>query len=714
MITAVTLVVALFYHPAPGPLDAFRANLAACKVECSYEFTQGFVNIDGLRAWPLRDQVDIPFVAMPEREVRGSWSFDGMTEHAIFSSPDSVIAAGRAQPKGTRPGKAERKYVPRTELIRGEDHIAAFISDDDYFSVPGVIQVWDKKEIGLVTSARGPFSWWAEYPFPEYLELKMGDAEVSRKQTAVNGRISDLEIYIKKYPNNAEVRVEVAYAPELGYLPRYMRKVTLVPEKKVLVKEMYLIRSHLCGSGGFVPAEWYETSYDAAAIEHSSYTEQTPLRPIGRLGVGHFRTSRISDLKTPIVFRTTDRAKVVSYKGQSAKLTTKANLSLPVLKRTLGRRLTQPQVRALPTLDSIELRKFERRSSWRYAAWAVAALPMLILVVLWVRSRRRPSRVSAVILASMLLFAGTGCSRSTTYRLTGEIDPSEVFLAPFERSTVLHLRLRNQGEEKLVLTGVDGGCTCRQVTHSRFPQVLDAGRSVSIPFDYTHGGVTQTHHMAFTIKTDRSQLLLPVDFTTIAPDQLSPETPTHMALSEEESWSFELTHRHIAYANESPQAFELMVPNDFQVSKTSEDTSVIASAPGLEYRDTIYRLTLHDKRIGLFKDTLSIRRVGDPTPLASSTIIWKRVPELSSVPERVSLGEKPTRAFLRCSDSSIEIVKVVSTPKGVSAIVASPREIIVKLESGAPSIVEGPIVVETNFRNRQQLRIPVVRYSGAP
>jgi hypothetical protein len=98
--------------------------------------------------------------------------------------------------------------------------------------------------------------------------------------------------------------------------------------------------------------------------------------------------------------------------------------------------------------------------------------------------------------------------------------------------------------------------------------------------------------------------------------------------------------------------------------------------------------------------------------LAESSVVWKRVPFLSSLPERVSLGERPMRVFLRCPDESVELTDILSAPLGIKAVVSSPRELIVKLDGKVRTTIDGTIEVGTTAKGRPPLRVPVVHYVG--
>lgn len=92
-------------------------------------------------------------------------------------------------------------------------------------------------------------------------------------------------------------------------------------------------------------------------------------------------------------------------------------------------------------------------------------------------------------------------------------------------------------------------------------------------------------------------------------------------------------------------------------------------------------------------------------------VVWTRVEFLSAIPDRVTLGPRPIRVFLRCPDEGVEMTRVRSAPDGIKAVISSTREITIRLAEGAPDVIAGTVEVETSARGRLPLSIPVVRYA---
>ena len=107
---------------------------------------------------------------------------------------------------------------------------------------------------------------------------------------------------------------------------------------------------------------------------------------------------------------------------------------------------------------------------------------------------------------------------------------------------------------------------------------------------------------------------------------------------------------------------------------------------------------------------LALKRTDDHKPI-ELPVVWRRVEYLSSVPEKAFLGARPARVFLRCSDDRVELTRVLGAPKGIKAVVSSPRELTVMLGDDAPAVIQGFVEVGTTAKGRPPLRVPVVRFS---
>ncbi len=129
-----------------------------------------------------------------------------------------------------------------------------------------------------------------------------------------------------------------------------------------------------------------------------------------------------------------------------------------------------------------------------------------------------------------------------------------------------------------------------------------------------------------------------------------------------------------------------------------------------KFVDSTYHFTITDTSYGLQKREINLRSP-DGSAVVSEPVVWNRLPFLSSVPSKATLGVQPARVFLRCPDQSVELSRVLSAPDGIKAVVSSPRELTVMLSENAPSVINGIVEVATTAKERPPLRVPVLRYA---
>ncbi len=195
----------------------------------------------------------------------------------------------------------------------------------------------------------------------------------------------------------------------------------------------------------------------------------------------------------------------------------------------------------------------------------------------------------------------------------------------------------------------------------------------------------------------------------MARHRLEPESLGHLSIGEQERWEFEVVDHHI-FEDAAPQPpARLVPPSDFLVEEVDRREGRVHGTPGYSYRDTTYKLTLTKLEMGLHS---AVARLLGPKlePLTEARLSWRRVPDLSPVPDRVSLPRGPTRVFLRCPDEEVELTRVISTPNGVKAVVSSPRQLTLSPDAAYNGVIDGIVEVETTAAGRPALRVPVVRY----
>lgn len=712
------LAILALAQSGPGPMDAFRANYAAIKVDLEYDFRKGGVDaavVTNGRLWKERDS---NFVGLPHLAVIGQWSCDGEVERYHFSSPKEVIEEGKKQPREL--GKA-LPYIPEHEGLWDGAILAGYILHEDEIMMDrDQLVVWNDREPGFLSMGKGPFFWWISYPFPLIVQTHFPGVTPVRRKAERGGHLTEVEIYRRSLKNDGWHQIEVAYDPAVGYLPRYARMTAVVDEKRGWVKETYLIEARPCAAGGFVPTEWYDLSYgiDDFDRHYPDYNDDTVLAITERASMGHFKVTSMKDRATPVTLTLLQNVhKVGTPGGGWVPLRPGTRfLTLPQIKSALGTRLTNPKPAVLPTLDVAEMQQFSSPppvSVWRsYLAWLPYLLGALTAVAFvgFLVARRRGW--SLLMLLGLIGLSGCSTKAAPVVKLSAAFTEPHVLYDIQSTTIPLTLLVRNEGNQTLRLFKADGGCACRQVDQSHFPTSLAPSGSLSLAVSVNPGKQSLPQTLRVTFESDRGSIPVPVSLHVLPRHQLSPEAPSGSALNEDAEWTIEIVHRAIHGAEDAPCEAELRAPEPrFTVRKVGVSSSRVAAAPEFVYQDTTYHVTLVDRSFGLQKSILLLEDRANERLLLEAPIVWQRVPFLSSLPDRVALGAHPTRVFLRCPDESVELTGVISAPEGVKAVVSSTRELTVLPKEAVPGTIDGTIVVGTTAADRPPLRIPVVRYA---
>lgn len=693
----------------PGPIDAFRANFSATKVDLTYRYRCGFADGAAIRRGRLWTIRDVKLIETRELAVDGQWSCDGSSEYFQYGAPPEIAVAGRkALVDAQKTGKIYLTYVPSYEgIYNGEFLFGHNFGEGSFFHT----RTLDARPVTLppttVTNGRGPFSWWVSYPFPYMLNSEFKGSSLARSSAHLDGHVTEVEIYRKDF-GKVWRQVEISYDPSLGYLPRYARKVESFGED-ASIHEYYLRDAQLCAAGGFVPIEWYTTTFTINRFVslYPSYSHTTELEPRARSFVGHFKADTNHDRVKPVALERLDDVKSISAPGGEVPLSVKLeSLNLEELENKLGARLLEERRIPLPSLDTAELTQFSERPRGYRIAVLVAGVAAIVVVGLIIRRRRRA--FSAIFLLMLL----TGCGRvgTSVVNLSAVFRNSPCLYDPSTAAIPLDLVLRNEGNQTLRILGGDGGCSCREVDRSRFPASLRPGEELTVAVRISPDRRASPQDLPFTFSTDHGVLGIHAVLYALARHQLNPEALSTTVMDEGEGWGFDLVHRAITKDGETKIPTELVHPANFTMRKVAEKQGRVSGAPGFSYLDTTYKATLTERSLGLHKAAFSLlgpRRV----TLVESSAVWKRVPYLAAIPDRIALGVRPVRSFLRCPDEAVELTKVLAAPAGVDAVISSPREVTVKAIDGVPGLIDGVIVIGTTAGNRPPLKIQVVRYA---
>ncbi|MEW4567674.1 hypothetical protein AB1L88_07370 [Tautonia sp. JC769] len=714
LITTCVIAGAALGWQEPGPLDAFRANYAAMRVEMDYEYRKSLVlepeSIDPEVVWSGQP------LAFPEDEAErivGHWACDGRTEYFEAGSPSEQIELGADEPREL--GQV-MPYMPRIEALwdpEGPTLASHTIEGLAALTQKLMVQVWEPAEPGSLRKARSPFLWWLNYPFPLLAEKHFEGIRPQRVPAIVGGHPVEFEIYSRD-EEGSQYRFEVAYDPAIGYLPRFARFLFL-RGYEAFVDEVYVTRAEPCKAGGFVISEWYEVrSWDPRfSRRYPDYDHTTKVRPAERFTIGHFRAENLRDLEGEVALRKLEDVRHLTANGLVIDLPKGLNsLSMSQIRRRLGDRLTNPPPAPLSMIDREELAEYAGPMPEEKPFWLLIAVGTVVVTtfaVVAIRQGRRAWLGLAIIVPFCL-----GCQRTIPpepeVNLTAAFEPAR-FLCDWEAPLIrTSLLIENEGRNPVRLLNVDGGCSCRKVDLAGFPVVLPAGSSVSLDIDLSNPRTIADKNHPFSVQTDAGTFQLGARLQAIPRHRLHPESINHSALVESQDWTFDLTHRSIFPTNEPASETELTLPAGFEAERIGTTSGKVHDASGYSYQESSYRITLRSTSLGLHREEITLQSPSNQT-LARSTIVWRRSPHLSTVPGRAILGPRPVRLFLRCPDETVELTNIHSVPEGIEAVVSSIREVTVWLADDAPSVIDGEIEVGTTAEGKPPLRVPVIRYT---
>jgi len=715
------IVIMVVAQVKPGPLDAFLANYSSIKAEMDFEYVDGQSVGKAADVWMERKPA---FRENRASKIVGHWACDGETESYCFRSSDEMLE----QAEKNKPRREASKmifpahYVPWTEAL-WDGHILAWHTRDPIRDTAGrsfsswAIHVGPvHEEPDCLTEGRGPFYWGFSYTFPQIVKAKFPGFVPTRRKSTRGGHPVEVEIYQEAYPGGGWFRFEVSYDPALGYLPRFARIVSLSSMDSALGKEMYLAEAKPCAAGGFVPTEWFGTfiSVDRFSTRFPDYNDDTVLQPEQEFRGGHFQAAGFKDRSSPVALTDLKGVTTLNTPGGWLPLRKTGSLTLPMIRQAAGNNLTNPSKRrVLPSLDATELHQFdppEPSGSQSTIWWALTVIGVALVSYLgWHWNARRRSTL-VIILVSAFVTSGCGISASPVVKLNAAFKDTSVFVDPEAADLAMSLLLRNDGNQPLRLFKADGGCSCRRVDQSLLPCVLSPGAQMSLPVAMTAPRATSPQNAGFEFETDHGVLSVNIPYFSLVSHQFDPDAATHTALKEDDSWAFEFTHREI-YRGDGPKPhIDLVFPEEFSAERVSTQGGAIGAAPGFLFEDRKYAVRLISREFGLHKAYITLRQPNGGAIL-EAPVVWNRLPFLSTIPERVTLGARPARVFLRCPDDSVEITRVLAKPEGISALVASPRELRVSLAVDAAAVIDGILEIGTTAANRPPLRIRVVRYS---
>jgi hypothetical protein len=502
-----------------GPLDAFRVNYAAVKVDLEYEFVSGSMSpADAARIWEnggsgLRER--------SETKLNGRWSCDGEGEYFEFGSPDEVIAAGKAALKqdigqsvlhSTGMGRKHGlSYIPRTEALF-DGVILAGHQENEWANDGGtVINVWTDGSPGYVLLGKSPFLYWGTYPFPQILRAHFPGVKPERRKLVRNGRPLEVEIYKKMQSAVDWLQIEIDYDPSVAYLPRHIRMVNFSTTINTYISEVYVTGSKPCAAGGFVPTEWYSVMFGLAKFGalYPNYDVETVLEPTNEVGVGRFKVTQFKDRAAPVALTQLGEINSIASAGGKVRIGPGVHsLTLDAIKSRMGRKLSDPAPNPLPSLDIAEVRQYAPKPSPWWAMPLISGFGSFILLILtgflWRRRRIR----ALMLIVGFATLPGCGPAQKPVFQMSATFSPPKLLYDWQSPAIPLVLTVRNDGTHPVRILSVDGGCACRQVDQSPLPAVLSPGGVISFKVRASTKKLSAPQSLPFNVETDQGRAVV--------------------------------------------------------------------------------------------------------------------------------------------------------------------------------------------------------------
>ena len=393
----------------------------------------------------------------------------------------------------------------------------------------------------------GPFGWWSDAPFPQILKVYYPGLQPKRHKSTRGGHPVEVEVYTKDGPRQLD-RLEIAYDPSLGYVPRYARGVShMGGNEPAWVKEVFVIAAKPCAAGGFVPIEWYETMFSVTRFADlaATYDDETALEPDAKwIGLAHFVATKVTDRSKPVALEYLDLNPVASTPGGLIRIAgSPKGLTMADVKAMATEKVMDPPKAVLPQLDFGEVKEYTElpgRPWGTYALWGAAAFIVAGMAFVGVRRGRGMGVILALIVAG-------GCAKPATpvAHVSAAFEKTRLLYQPGERSMTLGLVVKNDGNQPLRLFKVDGGCSCRQVDDANFPMDLKPGADVTLRVQVQDRREYEPQNLAFRFETDHGVLLAPVSLFTMPRHRIHPEDSFQATLHEASDWTFTVVHREV-------------------------------------------------------------------------------------------------------------------------------------------------------------------------
>jgi hypothetical protein len=511
----------------------------------------------------------------------------------------------------------------------------------------------------------------------------------------------------------AEYTYVVAYDASIGFLPRYVRLMMHDRSNDLgMIEEMYLVDARRCSYGGYVPCEWIQLSFDIEGFG-AKYRDVKPGSvlepPNSEVSIGWFRAEQFDDLLAEPAVQNDEGFTHLSSGGGTVAVPGRAKtLTLTEMRRALGLKVyTAPPV---SRIDSIEAHEFDGTSNSSLKVWIGCLLLILLgCGFLFVGYRRYRS-------VRMLLLFGTvvvlGCAQPLP-ALQTTLTPAVIAYdwQADDAPASFTLSIRNTGNCVLEIKEMKTGCSCALADSSAFPITLVPKDPCDVEIHIQRTSRYSKQSLVWTFLTDLGEIRCTNSFLMFPKAKISPKHQFAPALYPGDPHAFMVVAHEVTADGIPFPTAELKVPDGLDVAE-GESQSGVGPSEGFVFRERTFIVSVVDQDLGHHKREVVL--VSGDEKLAVAFVGWKRIPLVSTLPEKVYLAERPIRVFLTSKDETAEITRVLSAPAGIDAILASPREILVRPKPEIHESVDGEIVVETDAAASSVIRIPVVRYLAPP
>ncbi|WP_435017814.1 hypothetical protein TA3x_005434 [Tundrisphaera sp. TA3] len=375
-----------------GPMDGFRANQTAIHARVDFVTKRGTIagsRLDRASIWAGKE---IPVEVEPRTTILGRWETDGSVQH-IVNRPLEEVWRARKEPRDA--GKTAPNEVLGFEVLYDVGSSAFH-----YFPMwPGnhegfEITYFPGADRFPLSAGQAPMFFTDLIPLDRGVERMFPGVRPRRFAAERGGRPVEIEVYKKPMPDDGWVELQIAYDPKSGFLPRYLRFISLF-QGKALTKETFLTDVRRCEGGGFVPGEWIQLFYgiDNFDAQFPGETDELILPLPRTVSVIHYRTTGITEMKsTPKLDQEMDRVRAFVGEGGAVRLNSRVKeVGLDQVKSSLGARVKEPRKAAAPPrVDEAELTRYPEvvppatRRSWGLPVVGAGAVA-LGAVVFWRR-----------------------------------------------------------------------------------------------------------------------------------------------------------------------------------------------------------------------------------------------------------------------------------------------------------------------------------------